>query len=241
MMNSMFPTAPRLRIPELMDQPDLDEREHALALTWLARINAVSRTAAALWPPLERLARARPPAAGPLRVLDLAAGGGDTAVSLASRAARSGLAIEVEGCDLSARAVSIAEGRAAVRGARVRFFRLDALTDPIPEGHDVLTCSLFLHHLDDDDAVLLLGRMAAAANHLVLVDDLARSRTGSGLAWLVCRALARSRVVQYDGPASAAAAFTPAEALDLARRAGLEGATVRRHWPSRYLLSWSRP
>jgi 2-polyprenyl-3-methyl-5-hydroxy-6-metoxy-1,4-benzoquinol methylase len=224
-----------------MDQPGLDGQEHALALTWLGRINAVSRAAATLWPSLERLARARPSNAGPLRVLDLAAGGGDTAVALANRAARSGLAIEIEGCDLSARAVAIAEGRARGRGARVRFFRLDALADPIPEGYDVLTCSLFLHHLDDDDAVLLLRRMAEAANRLVLVDDLARSRTGSWLAWFVCRALARSRVVQYDGPASAAAAFTPAEALDLARRAGLEGATIRRHWPSRFLLSWSRP
>ena len=123
----------------------------------------------------------------------------------------------------------------------MRFFRMDALSDPIPEGYDVLTCSLFLHHLDEDEAVLLLGRMAAAANRLILVDDLARSRSGSWLAWLVCRALSRSRVVQYDGPASAAAAFTPAEALALASQAGLEGATIRRHWPSRFLLSWGRP
>jgi len=124
---------------------------------------------------------------------------------------------------------------------RVRFFTLDALADPIPEGYDVLICSLFLHHLDEADASSLLRKMAAAAHRLVLVDDLARSLAGSGLAWLACHALSRSRTVWHDGPASAAAAFRPAEALDLARRAGLEGATIRRHWPSRFLLSWSRP
>lgn len=236
-----FSTAPRRRVPELMDQPGLDEQEHTLALSWLGRINAVSRAAVPLWTSLERLSRARRSGTGPLRVLDLAAGGGDTAVVLAKRAERSGLAIEIEGCDLSAWAVAIAGERAAVRGARVRFFRLDALADPIPEGYDVVMCSLFLHHLGEDEAALLLGRMAAAAKRLVLVDDLARSRMGSWLAWLVCRVVARSRVVQFDGPASAAAAFTPAEALELARRAGLEGATIRRHWPSRFLLSWSRP
>jgi hypothetical protein len=32
-----------------------------------------------------------------------------------------------------------------------------------------------------------------------------------------------------------------AEALDLAQRAGLQGATVSRRWPCRYLLSWERP
>jgi SAM-dependent methyltransferase len=224
-----------------MDQPELDDPEHALALTGLRRINTLSRAASALWPSMERLARARGPAAGPLRVLDLAAGGGDTAVALARRAERSGLAIEIEGCDLSARAAAIAGDRAAARGSRVRFFTLDALADPIPEGYDVLTCSLFLHHLDEDQAVLLLRRMAAATNRMVLVDDLARSRTGCWLAWFACHWLSRSRVVRHDGPASAAAAFTPAEALELAHRAGLETATVHRHWPSRFLLSWSRP
>jgi 2-polyprenyl-3-methyl-5-hydroxy-6-metoxy-1,4-benzoquinol methylase len=224
-----------------MDQPGLDDREHARALRGLGRINIVSRTASALWPSLERLARERAPGSGPLRVLDLATGGGDTVVTLANRADLSGLAIEIEGCDVSAQAVAIARDRAAARMSHVRFFTLDALADPIPDGYDVLMCSLFLHHLDQDAAVLLLGRMAAAAKRLVLVDDLARSHVGNWLAWIACYALSRSPVVRYDGPVSAAAAFTPAEALDLARRAGLEGATIRRHWPQRFLLSWSRP
>lgn len=240
MTRSMFSIATRRRRPELMDQPGLDDREHARALSGLRRINVVSRTAAALWPSLARLAREQPQGAGPLRVLDIATGGGDTAVALARRAERSGLAIEIDGCDLSAQAVAIARDRAAARGSRVRFFTLDALAAPIPEGYDVLVCSLFLHHLDEDDAVLLLRRMAAAANRLVLVDDLARSRVGCWLAWIACYTLSRSRVVRYDGPVSAAAAFTPAEALDLARRAGLGGVTIRRHWPQRFLLSWCR-
>jgi hypothetical protein len=29
--------------------------------------------------------------------------------------------------------------------------------------------------------------------------------------------------------------------LDLAARAGLDGATIRRSWPERFLLSWHRP
>jgi SAM-dependent methyltransferase len=231
----------RRRRPELMDQPGLDAREHARALDGLRRINLVSRTVAAFWPSLAKLARGRPLDVGPLRVLDVATGGGDVPVALASRARRSGLAIEVDGCDVSPRAVAIARERAAGRGMRARFFTLDALAEPIPEGYDVLLCSLFLHHLDEADASSLLRKMAAAAQRLVLVDDLARSPAGSCLAWLACHALSRSRTVRHDGPVSAAAAFTPAEALDLARRAGLPEATTRRRWPCRFLLSWSRP
>jgi hypothetical protein len=53
----------------------------------------------------------------------------------------------------------------------VRFFVLDALGDALPTGYDVVSCSLFLHHLDGSDAVDLLRRMGAAAGRLVLVDD----------------------------------------------------------------------
>ena len=42
----------RVRVPELMDDPGLDPREHARALAGLRRINALSRSDAILRPPL---------------------------------------------------------------------------------------------------------------------------------------------------------------------------------------------
>ena len=114
------------------------------------------------------------------------------------------------------------------------------IRDPLPGGFDVVTCSLFLHHLSEDDAVTVLRRMRDAAGRLVLVNDLARSRFNYLAVWLACRLTTRSRVVRFDGPASVRSAFTPAEARALAERAGLSGATVSRRFPCRFLLSWSR-
>jgi hypothetical protein len=54
-----------------------------------------------------------------------------------------------------------------------------------------------------------------------------------------CHLLSGSRVVHVDGPISVAGAFTPGEALSLAEQAGLQGATLTRHWPQRYLLTWN--
>ena len=230
--------ARRHRVPELMDQPGLDAREHARALRGLRRINVLSRSSAILWPAIARLARDRP--GPPIRVLDLASGGGDVAIGLARRAARARLNVQVVGCDISSQAIDHARRQAEARDLDVRFFPCDVLHEPLPDGYDVLTCSLFLHHLDEDDAVALLRRMATAARRTVRVNDLVRSRPGYWLAWLGCRVLSRSRIVRYDGPASVAGAFTPREALSLATRAGLAGATVTRHWPQRYLLAWSR-
>ncbi len=229
----------RSRRPELMDQPGLEPAEHVRALQGLGRINVLSRVGSVLWPPIERLARLKATNDRPLRILDLATGGGDTPITLARRAAATGLNVEIDGCDISPQAIRYALEKAAAHGIRVSFFVLDALRERLPSDYDVLCCSLFLHHLSETDAIALLSRMAVAAQSLVLVDDLVRSRWGYLLAWTGCHVLSGSRIVHVDGPISVAAAFTPSEALFLAERAGLQGASLTRHWPQRFLLTWS--
>lgn len=231
----------RDRQPEVMDQPGLDPREHARALAGLRRINAISGLAASLLAAIEPLAR-RGGAAAPLQVLELACGGGDTAIDLALMARRRGLALDVRASDLNPEAVAIAQGQARRRGAPVAFAQGNALTPPTAPGEaDVVLCSLFLHHLGDDDAERLLALMAQRARRLVLVNDLVRSRLGYALAWGGTRLLSRSWVVHTDGPLSVRAAFQPAEVLAMATRAGLAGADLQRCWPERYLLRWERP
>src|SRR5262249_5940057 len=112
--------------------------------------------------------------------------------------------------------------------------------DPLPGGYDAVICSLFLHHLEETEAVILLRRMADAAGHLVLVNDLARYRWGYLLAYFGTRLLSRCRVVHIDGPRSVEGAFGVAEVRSLAERAGLRKATLARRWPGRFLLSWQR-
>jgi 2-polyprenyl-3-methyl-5-hydroxy-6-metoxy-1,4-benzoquinol methylase len=120
----------------------------------------------------------------------------------------------------------------------VEFFQLDVLEDAWPESrYDVVMNSLFLHHLSEEGVLRLLVRMREAGG-LVVVDDLLRTRAGYWLAWLGCRLLSRSPVVHFDGPVSVESAFSVAEVMALAERAGLSGAGLRRHWPERFLLTW---
>ncbi|HJZ56367.1 MAG TPA: methyltransferase domain-containing protein [Gemmataceae bacterium] len=229
----------REQIPELMDDPGIDPAEHRAALAALARINRLSFSADILWPPMGKLARRFPNEM--IRVLDIATGGGDLPVRLWQKARRAGLAnLAFHGCDISPTALQNATENAKRVGAEITFFQHDILNDPPAGRYDVLMCSLFLHHLSADEAVIVLRRMKEWAARLVLVNDLERSRLGFMLAWLGCHLLTRSRVVRFDGPASVRSAFTPREALRLAERAGLSGTTVGRRWPCRFLLSWSR-
>ena len=48
----------------------------------------------------------------PLRVLDIAAGGGDVLIGIAKLAARHGVAIEAHGCDINPTAVEYAQNAA---------------------------------------------------------------------------------------------------------------------------------
>jgi 2-polyprenyl-3-methyl-5-hydroxy-6-metoxy-1,4-benzoquinol methylase len=230
------PLSTRNRQPELMDQPGLTTDEHHRALAGLARINWLSGSSRILWPPLSKLARLN--AGKTIRVLDVACGGGDVTLALARRAARSGQRMEFVGCDASGVAVGMAKRNARRLGLAVEFFQTDVLQEELPAGFDAIVCSLFLHHLDSAAAKELLRRMADRARRLVLVNDLVRSRYGYFLASAACRLLTSSRIVRVDGPLSVRGAFTPEEALALAHRAGLAGATVQRRWPERFLLEW---
>jgi 2-polyprenyl-3-methyl-5-hydroxy-6-metoxy-1,4-benzoquinol methylase len=224
--------------PELMDDPALDPREHGRALAGLARINRWTGSADVLWPAIKaealRLGR-------PVRVLDIATGSGDIPVTLTAKAARAGLPIYFSGCDVSETAVAVATERARVENVKATFFRHDVLRDPLPDGFDIVTASLFLHHLTEDEIVHVLKAMATAASRLVVISDLSRSRFNYAAVWLVSRLLSRSPVVHFDGPVSVNAAFAPAEARDLANKAGLTGAVVRPHFPCRWLLTWEKP
>lgn len=227
----------RRRVPERMDDPALPASEHLHALAGLARLNRAARADRLTWPAVrwavERAARDGRGA----RVLDVACGAGDAIARLAVRARRASARIEWTACDASQVALDEAEQAARGAGASVTTAQADAVHGPLPAGQDLVTCSLFLHHLDRDDAVSALRTMASAAPAGAVV-DLDRTWLGMGLAWTASRALSRSSVVHFDATASVRAAWTADEAQSMALQAGLHDARVVRAWPERWILTW---
>lgn len=224
--------------PELMDDPALAPASHHAALGGLERINRLSFSIRRIWNPIAALARKHPEQT--IKVLDVATGAGDIPIGLWQRAYRAGLKIEVAGCDASDRAIQFAQNRAKAHKADVHFFQIDAVAQPLPEGYDVVTCSLFLHHLQEHHVIALLAAMSKAAAKMIVISDLNRTAMGYALAVVVTRLLTRSKVVHTDGPLSVAGAFTMEEAHRLAQKAGLAGASLHRIFPSRWRLIWHR-
>jgi SAM-dependent methyltransferase len=87
-------------------------------------------------------------------------------------------------------------------------------------GFDVAICTLALHHFEPAPARALLGELRRVARVTPVVGDLRRSRLAWAATWLYAHAVSRNRITRHDAPLSVRRAYTPGEALALARDAG---------------------
>lgn len=228
----------RHRQPEIMDAPDLPAAQFVETLRGLGRVNAVTRSSRLMWPDIKAAARRH--SGRPIRVLDVACGGADVLLALWRAAERAGAKVEFCGCDSSATAVEYAQKAAAKAGASIAFFQHHVPQDGLPDGFDVIMSTLFLHHLDEEDAISFLREAAAKARDRLVVQDLVRSEMSYWFARFGTSLLLLSDICRLDGRSSVEGAFTRAEALSLVRAAGLNQADIVQRFPFRFLLRWVR-
>lgn len=196
--------------PEILDRPGLDRRVLARAYRFMAMVNRYLGGHAALRPFM------RPGT----RCLDVGCGGGDALVA----AVRTGASLVV-GVEISREVLALACRWS--RGPRVRLVRADGRRLPFAAGaFDAAWSSLVFHHLDESSAARFLAEQARVAR-VAIVNDLRRDPRAFLWAW-IGTALLGDPVARVDGPRSVERAFTPGEALEVARAAGLDArAAVR--------------
>jgi 2-polyprenyl-3-methyl-5-hydroxy-6-metoxy-1,4-benzoquinol methylase len=227
----------RLVIDEIMDSPDVGEARHLQALAGLRRINRFSRTSRQIALPIVQLARRAH--LHQLSIMDVACGGGDVPIGVALELKRQNIQVDLTLVDRSATAVRQAASAAKAAGISVQAIESDLLAAPSLPSVDIVTNSLFLHHLKEPEQVVgLLRAMRGLARRMVVISDLVRSRRGYAAAWIGCRLLSCSEIVHHDGPASVRAAWTIGELADYASNAGMDKVRVHRGWPCRMMLIW---
>lgn len=218
-----------------MDDPNVDQGAHRAALAALRRSNRMLGVDAQL---VDLVAAVAPP--GDARVLELGTGGGGLLAALATHFRQTQRQYRLVGLDRSPFALANAQTYIGA-GQASEFAVGDALRLPFADrAVDVVICSLLLHHFDQEDAIRLLQEASRVACHAVIVGDLDRTPLAWSLTWLVTRLMSRSRLFHVDGPRSVRAAYRPAEALELAARAGLATATLRKVFPFRWTMIWRR-
>ena len=213
-------TAVRAARQEMLDQRVLDEAELRGSLRDLERLNRWFGGTAAVLDELERL-RPKDGRSGRLRILDAGTGGADIPRAIVRWASGRGLGVEIVACERHPQIARAA--RECWSGVReIEILEQDLLAARWPARFfDFALCSLTLHHLDDDEAVALLRRLAEAARIAVIVSDLERSPLALAGVWVATRVLSRNRMTRHDGPLSVRRAFRPEELVELGARAGL--------------------
>lgn len=216
---------------EAMDDPGVDPDLLADSLDHLARLTALSGVRRAIGRAVERLAPA-----GPVRIVDVGAGGGDV---MRYTGERLGGRLELGLC-VEPHATTAACGSARCGDASpVRYLRAEAGALPFADGaFDIAMMHMALHHLPPETRAGALAELARVARGGVLVTDLTRSALNRAGARLLAATVWRTNpVVRKDAPLSVERGFTRAELEAIAADAGLRDVRVRGLWGHRLLLT----
>jgi ubiquinone/menaquinone biosynthesis C-methylase UbiE len=196
---------------ELLESGRLSRSEVEANLADLARLNRLPGGTDASIRAIERLMGTGNGA----RILDVGTGAGDMPIAFSRRGWRTVAA------DVNPEVLAVARARLA-RVASVEVIEADVLALPLDDGAvDVAHCSLLIHHLAPDEAVVALREMRRVARRGVVVNDLRRGPFPVAVTWVMVMALGRSRVTHIDGMASAWRSYTVPELDGLLAAAGL--------------------
>jgi ubiquinone/menaquinone biosynthesis C-methylase UbiE len=170
-------------------------------------------------------------------ILDIGAGSGELLRVAAMWARQTSRRLRAVGLELNERmAESILEE--SERFDEITSVRGDALNLPFAEGEfDYVFCSLFTHHLLDEQVVQVLREMSRVAKRRLFVIDLHRHPVAYFLYTVPGKIVLHNRLVRHDGALSILRGFKSDELRELAQRAGLRNIRVERHFPFRLVLS----
>lgn len=158
-----------------------------------------------------------------LSVLEVASGSGDLPALIESQLARRNLALNITLLDRAATHLKTAPSFTRVAA--------DVFALPFPDNRfDIVSSSLFAHHLSPGRLPAFLAESLRVSRHAVLINDLIRHPLHLALVYAGLP-LFRSRITWNDAPASVRQAYTVEEMTDLLKPA--TGATIEIH---RYFL-----
>jgi SAM-dependent methyltransferase len=154
-----------------------------------------------------------------LRIVDLATGSADIPRFVAEYGRKVGADLRIDALDQQSSTLEIAK-KLSRNYPEISLFEGNILEWNAPEPHDLVLCTLALHHFSEDDAVRVLQRCRALSRKFVLVSDLRRGWSATLGVYLLTATIFSEPMTKYDGRLSAARAFSFAEMNLLAQRAG---------------------
>lgn len=222
----------RTMLPELMDQPEAKEKDTRQALREIDTINHLLGGYSVIFDALEKLKWNDKS----IRIMDLGCGGGDMLRTIADWALKNKRHVDLIGIDRNPVMTSYAREESLVF-PNIHFKTMDVLDERLmDERADVIINSLFCHHFDSDELVILVERMYKLASQAVIINDIHRHWFAYYSIKILTGLFSRNPLVKYDAALSVARSLTRREWEETLQKAGIDNYSLRWMWAWRWQI-----
>ncbi len=202
---------------ELLDSPNVPTR---LLLQNLRELDLLNRKTGGHAISLEGIKKLLKDKSRIYHIADLGCGSGDWLRYTALWARKNGFKVKLTGVDKKKDAIQYLERESS------SFHEIEGFTGDYREflnnsPVDVFHCSLFCHHLNDEELVELLGQINTLASVGFVINDLKRSRMAYYGAKAFTQLFRGSYLSKHDGPVSVLRGFTEQELKLIFKQAGV--------------------
>ncbi len=218
--------------PELLDAPNIPKE---LLFKNLRELDVVNRLLGGHAITLAGIKKLVVDKAKAYRIVDIGCGGGDAMKQIAKWANTNQFVVELIGVDMNADAIQFMKEECKefsnITGI-VSDYRdyLKSNTDV-----DIVHCSLFCHHLKDDELIELFQYMKQYAKVGFIINDLQRHWFAYYSIKFLTRILNGSALIKNDAPLSVLRGFRKEELNELLEKAGVNNFSIKWKWAFRYL------
>lgn len=169
-------------------------------------------------------------------ITDLGCGSGDSLRYISRWAAKNNFQVSLTGVDRNPEVIRIMEnacmGYSNIKGIATDY-KDYLMRYPHP---DIIHCSLFCHHLSDEELLWLLRFCTTHVTTGIVINDLLRTAAAYYSAKIFTRLFFGSELSRNDGPLSVLRAFNTDEVRSLLIRSGFKNFSLSKHWPFRFLV-----
>ena len=170
------------------------------------------------------------------RIVDIGCGGGDAMKQIAKWTKKNNFKVELIGVDMNADAIAFMKDECR------EFSNITGIVSDYREylksntDVDIVHCSLFCHHLKDDELIELFQYMNQYTRVGFIVNDLQRHWFAYYSIKFLTRLLNGSTLVKNDAPLSVLRGFRKEELITLLEKSKVKNYTVKWKWAFRYLV-----
>lgn len=169
-----------------------------------------------------------------LHIADLGCGGGDMLKIVSKWAKKKGIKTRLTGYDANPYIIEFAR-KHADSYPEIEFKALDVLSEAFnEETFDIVLCTLFCHHFEDEVLNRLLSRLKSQTRLAIVINDIHRHWFAyHSIKWLT-GIFSRSEMVKYDAKLSVLRAFRRKELKNIIHNSGFSSFEIRWKWAFRF-------